>query len=315
MTITISGKSANSNLNINAPKKSQSLAAYLKKNNNLSVSLPTTATGINLTSLGQTDSATVWRLRNGTSREIEGTLTPYRTGLSNLYGLPINSDTFVLSPIFTTHILEADGTTKIKAASKNNFTGGGTIGGDSYRILGGNGDDTIRGSNQDDTLLGGAGDDLLRGGRGEDRLSGQRGNDRLLGQGGDDLLIGRGGDDTLTGGSGRDKFRFTNQGVDEITDFRRNPNNGDILQIKSNRYFNAPVAGTNVVVGKVGNANANIYVDKFKKISRASGVHFAYATNRDQFLYDADGDWTNGHVVIANTNNFGTPTAANFEFI
>ena len=333
MAITISGQSATSNQSINAPRNSQSLASYLNENQNVSVSLSTTADGINLTSFGRTDSGTVWRLRNGTSTDIDGTLTAYRTDFSNIYALPINTDTFVLSPIFTTHILEADGTTKIKAASKNTFTGGGTIGGDAYRIIGGSGDDTIRGRSQNDTLLGGGGDDLLRGQGGNDRLSGQGGDDTLTGgggddtltggggedllegQGGDDLLTGGRGDDTLTGGSGRDKFRFTNQGIDEITDFRRNPTNGDIFQIRSNRYPNAPVAGTNAVVGTVGTANANIYVDTFNNIGTSSGVNFAYATNTDQLLYDADGDWTNGSVVIANTNNLGTPTAANFEFI
>lgn len=65
----------------------------------LSISQPNTATDINLTSLGRTTAGngfddTLWRLRNGTGTENNGTLSAYGTGFSETYELPENTDYF-----------------------------------------------------------------------------------------------------------------------------------------------------------------------------------------------------------------------------
>ncbi|MDJ0648000.1 MAG: calcium-binding protein, partial [Xenococcaceae cyanobacterium MO_188.B19] len=192
-------------------------------------------------------------------------------------------------------------------------------------LVGANLDDTLQGLDGNDTLRGRQGRDLLLGGDdrdrlfghgGRDSLEGEAGNDRLFGGGGRDELNGGEGRDRLTGGAGADKFIFTNEGRDRVTDFSRSE--GDIFQFDSGSYPNAPSSVTNPVVGFVSSTdpNVNIYVDTLANIENASGsVNFAYATDTNQLLYDEDGNWSSDSVVIADTNNFGTPTAANFDFI
>ena len=337
MTITISGQTATSNLTINAPTLSQSFPEYfinLIKDNGLnstpqffSISVPTTFTGINLTSFGKTTFAddgfdsSVWRLRNGEEGSASGTLRAYGSGFSNTYNLPGNMDTFVLSPIFNgsaTHILEVDDITKVKAASNNLFSEKtNTLGGDSYELIGGSGNDTLTGGAGRDTLRGGGGRDSLDGGAGNDFLFGGAGIDTLTGGGGRDNLEGGAGNDLLFGGGGKDRFRFTNNGRDDVIDFSLS--DGDVFQLRSSAYPGAPVAGTTVVADSVGTAGVNIYVDTFNNISNvsSSSVHFAYATNNNRLFYDADGDWSDGsdRTRIADTNDFGAPTSVNFEFV
>ena len=337
MTITISGQTATSNLTINAPTSSESFPDYfinLIKDNGfsntpqfLSISVPTTSTGINLTSFGKTTFAddgfdsSVWRLRNSENGDSSGTLRAYGSGFSNTYNLPSNTDTFVLSPIFNgsaTHILTVDDTTKVKAASDNLFSEKtNSLGGDSYEIIGGSGNDNLTGGDLNDILRGRGGRDELVGGEGNDRLFGGGGGDDLVGGIGNDLLAGGGGSDILTGGAGSDRFRFTNNGRDEVMDFT--PGDGDVFQIRSDAYPGSPVAGTTALAGSVDTADVNIYVDTFNKIrnSGSSDVHFAYATNRNILYYDADGDWGDGsdRTTIADTKEFGDPTSANFEFV
>ena len=296
MTITISGQAATSDLTsdlrINAPKNSQSFSAYfidLINSNNLgstpqvlSISQPTTATDINLTSFGRTTSAndgvdgTVWRLRNGTEVDVDGTLTAFDTEFANTYELPNNTDTFVISPEANgsaTHILEVGDTNKTKAAATNSFTGGSSIGEDSYEIIGGSGDDTLRGGSNRDTLIGGEGDDLL---------------------------VGRGGRDTLTGGAGGDRFRFNNKERDKVTDF--DPTDGDVFQIRSQAYS--------------VNADQSIYIGTLNNIKNFGSGNFAYATDKNKLFYDKNGNWGDGgRDTIAITNDFGTPTQGDFEFI
>ena len=187
-------------------------------------------------------------------------------------------------------------------------------GGGTDILFGQGGRDFLDGGDDGDSLDGGGGSDTLIGGNGRDFLDGGNGQDSLDGGIGRDTLIGGNGNDTLTGGRGKDTFKFTNQGVDEVTDFRRN---NDIFQIQSDLYPNAPVSGTTPVVGTAGNRRANIYVDNSTNIGSvtSSNVYFAYALDTNQFLYDDDGNWSNGNVVIADTNNFGTPRAANFDFM
>ncbi|MGK7951780.1 MAG: calcium-binding protein [Xenococcaceae cyanobacterium] len=311
MAITISGQTATSDLNINAPSNSQTFSAYfidLINDNNLgstpqvlTISQPTTATDINLTSFGKIFSVddgfdgSAWRIRNGADAIVDGNLTAYGTGLINTYELPANTDTFVISPVVSgsaTHILEVDSVTKTKASSSDSFEVTHIIGGESYELIGGSGDDTLRGAGEADILIGGEGDDVL---------IGRGGRDTLTGDAGDDVLIGRGGRDTLTGGAGSDRFQFNNQGRDEITDFSLS--DGDIIQIETSAYSE--------------DAQATIYIDTFQNIRRMGTGNFAYATDRDRLFYDADGDWQRGNdrQRIVDTNDFGDPTEANFEFM
>ncbi|MDJ0632548.1 MAG: calcium-binding protein [Xenococcaceae cyanobacterium MO_188.B29] len=291
MVITISGQTATSNLRINAPRNSDSLSDYLIdliNNNNLddtpedlSISLPTTATGINLTSFGRATvgnngfEGTAWRLRNGTPVDENGTLTAFGVGEINTYELPSNTDTFVISSEATgsaTHIFEVGSTSKNKAASSDEIKITLPIGRESYKIIGGSGNDALRGRRQDDELIGGEGNELL---------------------------FGRGGDDTLTGGAGGDRFRFNNRGVDVVTDF--NANEGDVFQIRTSDY---------------SDANPEITIDTLANIINSSSDDFAYATDTNQLLYDDNNNWGDGSTVIAIVTNLGsTPTLANFDFI
>ena len=291
MVITISGQTATSDLRINAPRNSDSLSNYfidLINSNDLddtpqvlSISLPTTATGINLTSFGRTTvgtngfEGTAWRLRNGTPVDENGTLTAFGVGEVNTYELPSNTDTFVISPEATgsaTHILEVGSTSKNKAASSDEIKITLPIGRESYKIIGGSGDDTLRGRGQDDELLGGEGDDLL---------------------------LGRGGDDTLTGGAGGDRFRFNNRGVDVVTDF--NADEGDVFQIRTSNY---------------PGANPNISIDTLPNIISSSNNDFAYDIVNNELLYDDNNNWSDGNTVIATVTNLGpTPTLTDFDFI
>ncbi|MDJ0689557.1 MAG: calcium-binding protein [Xenococcaceae cyanobacterium MO_188.B32] len=348
MSITISGQTATSDLTINAPTSSQSFPDYfigLIDDNGfkttpqfLSISVPTTFTGINLTSFGKTTftadgfDSSVWRIRNGDNEDVSGTLRAYGFGFSNTYNLPGNTDTFVFSPDFNgsaTHILTVNEITKTKSASNNLFNEKtNSLGGDSYKIIGGSGndrltgddlDDTLHGNDGNDTLRGGGGRDLLKGGTENDLLFGQGGRDSLEGEAGNDTLVGDGGRDTLTGGAGSDKFQFSDRGRDKITDF--STSDGDIFQIDYEAYTGMPVDGIIARAGSVDDSDINIYVDTFNKIrnARPSGVHFAYATNNNRLFFDADGDWSNDsrndRTRIADTNEFGSPTSENFEFI
>ena len=222
--IIISGETSTSALTINAPTLSQSFPGYfigLINNNDLnttpqflSISAPTTFTGINLTSFGRTDSAidgfdgSVWRLRNGTIENASGTLTGFKSRFSNTYNLPANTDTFVISPISngaSTHILTVNDVKKVKAASNNLFNEKtNSIGGNSYEIIGGSSADSLSGARLDDTINGNDGDDTLRGRGGRDILTGGIGDDRLFGNGGNDILNGDADNDTLRGGRGSD---------------------------------------------------------------------------------------------------------------
>ncbi len=178
-------------------------------------------------------------------------------------------------------------------------------------LLGGDDRDRLFGHGGRDSLEGEVGNDRLFGGGGRDELNGGEGRDRLSGGNGNDILTGGGGNDILTGGAGADRFRFTNQGIDTVTDFSLT--DGDIFQFDSSFYPNAPLAGTDPVVGAVGVSGVNIYlVEEVSDLPGGVGsVHFAYATDDDQLLYKDSGVWS----VIANTNDFGTPIEDNFEFI
>ncbi|VEP15707.1 Alkaline phosphatase (fragment) [Hyella patelloides LEGE 07179] len=223
--ITISGKTTTSNLEITAPENTQSFSAYLIDliNNNgleatpqvLSISQPTTATDINLTSFGRTATSvdgfegTAWRLRNGTGVDVDGTLSGFATNFSQTYELLENTDTFAISPVTNgsaTHVLTVDDITKPKAASTNPFSITDPFRRNAYNIIGGSGDDTLRGRGRGDSLEGGDGGDVLAGRGGDDTLTGGAGRDTLRGGNGDDFLIGGADVDRLFGNQGSDTF-------------------------------------------------------------------------------------------------------------
>ncbi|MGV6804675.1 MAG: CAP domain-containing protein [Ruegeria sp.] len=85
-------------------------------------------------------------------------------------------------------------------------------------LLGRSGDDVLNGRGGQDTLKGGGDNDTLRGGGGNDVLKGQSGDDTLIGGGGSDKLSGGTGTNTLTGGAGADDFIFTS-GINTVSDF------------------------------------------------------------------------------------------------
>jgi Ca2+-binding RTX toxin-like protein len=72
---------------------------------------------------------------------------------------------------------------------------------DSFKFVGGSGNDTITGANFDDHLDGGSGNDVLTGGWGNDYLIDDDGDDTLDGGLGDDFFLGGNGNDTINGGS------------------------------------------------------------------------------------------------------------------
>ncbi|MDJ0534294.1 MAG: hypothetical protein QNJ70_17740 [Xenococcaceae cyanobacterium MO_207.B15] len=102
-------------------------------------SLPTTASGINLTSMGRmtVDGIfyTVWRLRNGTTSDLNSvTLKGYGYGTVFTGDLPAMTEIFLASPFSTgsaTHILSGTGFNSIpKAAGTQVFDYDTSIGGD-----------------------------------------------------------------------------------------------------------------------------------------------------------------------------------------
>lgn len=80
---------------------------------------------------------------------------------------------------------------------------------ETFRIISGSGDDSIRGAD---------GIDRLEGNAGNDKLTGAGGNDTLLGGAGDDILNGGDGNDRMFGGPGSDTF-YGMAGIDTVNYF------------------------------------------------------------------------------------------------
>jgi hypothetical protein len=233
---------------INAPTSNTNVRLFLLANPDLAVSVPTAATGKNLTSIGVSGGRSIWRLRNGVAANptgIDGTLRAYNRPFSRSYDLPatfdtIGYDTFVTSPEITTHILTADGVSVTKAVSTVNLDNRGSSiaplsASADYNLQGTNFADFLTGGSGNDTISGNAGNDSLSGGNGNDSLDGGIGEDTLLGGNGNDLLFGGAGSDELTGNDGSDTFIYSSfdDVPDTITDFNTNINtsNGDILNL------------------------------------------------------------------------------------
>ncbi len=184
------------------------------------------------------------------------------------------------------------------------------------------GNDTLYSNAGNDLLSGNQGDDLLDGGGGNDTMYGGKDNDRLVGNDGNDYLSGDFGRDTLRGGRGSDRFVFNNKDTDVVEDFH--VSDLDVFAIASGYYAGAPAANTPALVSDAaGAANSNlannIIVDSSTAIRNlgtgAINTRFAYATDTNQLLYDTDGNWSTGSLVVAQVTLFGTLSAANFEFV
>ena len=228
------------------------------------ISIVTNASGINLTSMGQitvgTTVYTVWRLRNGTTSDLnEVTLTGYGNGTVFTGNLAAMTDTFFASPFSTgsaTHILSGNGFNSItKAAGIQVFD---------YDIsIGGN--------------------DIIKGGRGNDTLTGGRGNDTLTGGRGNDIIKGGRGNDTLTGGNNRDRFVFDtgsafnsyDLGVDRITDFSVGV---DQIRLSKDTF----TALDNNFNGRLRNADFEVVTSN--ALARTSGAEIVYNSSNGNLL-------------------------------
>jgi Ca2+-binding RTX toxin-like protein len=340
MPITISAPiGSTTGFNITAPTATTSLTAFWTANAtniNLAVSIPTTVTGRNLTSLGRFSGRATWRLRNGVGQTdvASANLTGYNSSFSQNYFLAAGTDTFVSSTFLGTHILDFGGGqsfTKAENTANSSNSIASLSGTENYVLRGANGNDSITGSNQADTLFGFDGDDILSGIGGADSLVGGAGADRLVGGLGADTLTGGDGNDTLTGnggttntldgGNGADRFVFTNQGGQIVSQFITGDN--DVFAFTVTNYSGAPAAGTPPVVSNAAtaaNLSSSIIVDIFDNIEALETtkplIRFAFATDTKTLLYDNDSDWSTANIPVATiTSITGTLAAANFAFI
>ena len=339
MPITISAPiGSTTGFNITAPTATTSLTAFWTANAtniNLAVSIPTTVTGRNLTSLGRFSGRATWRLRNGVGQTdvASANLTGYNSSFSQNYFLPAGTDTFVSSTFLGTHILDFGGGQKFTKAENTANSSANIaflIGTENYILRGANGNDTLTGSAQADTLFGFDGDDVLSGIGGADSLVGGNGNDNLLGGALSDSLTGGDGNDTLTGGlgtnildggNGADRFVFTNQGNQTVSQFITGDN--DVFAFTVSAYGGVPTAGTTAVVSDAAtatDASSSIIVDIFDNIealaNTKSSIRFAFATDTKTLLYDVDNDWSTPNITVATVTSItGTLVSGNFAFI
>ena len=102
------------------------------------------------------------------------------------------------------------------------------------RLIGSPGDDRLSGGADEDTLFGNVGNDTLLGDDGDDSLSGDDGNDKLFGHGGRDMLSGDAGDDKLVGGGDNDRL-VGGEGNDSLfgganSDTLKGQSGGDLIE-------------------------------------------------------------------------------------
>lgn len=155
-------------------------------------------------------------------------------------------------------------------------------------------------------ITGGSEGDDLRGGAKNDILTGNGGNDFLVGNAGDDLFVVN---------------KLTAADAPFIADFTVATNNSDKFGLSKAAYAGSPDVGatlvTSLVAGAV-NLATTVLVDTAANIAAAnlSNVRFAYGTNSQTLLYDSDGNFGAGSVVIANTNAIANPlTGVNFSIV
>lgn len=230
-TITINGSNASSSATLYAPTNSTSVGAQLLAMvtdsglpvHEITMALPTNDSNIRLTSFGRYSDGvgSLWRMRNGSSNNLDAELRIYGGNFSESYSLESGYDTYTISPVGgssgpLTHILTTTQKKITKAASNADaaLASPEISEIDNYEIIGSDFNDLITGGSGDDTLLGGNGNDVLIGGSGDDILTGGDG---------DDNLTGGLGSDSLNGGIGNDKFIYSpsdaDRGIDMITNF------------------------------------------------------------------------------------------------
>jgi S-layer protein len=177
--------------------------------------------------------------------------------------------------------------------------------------------DQITGGAGDDDITGGADGDILAGGAGADALVGAAGADQLNGGDGDDDLSGGAGVDQVTGGAGVDLFHLNgivaNADRELIQDFVAGAG-GDVLGFdaaQADSTVGADVTFATCASGDVdpaAGADDVILRDTAANIAACNTVGgdavIAIATDNGNIIFDADGDFTAGSVVI------GTMTAA-----
>jgi len=145
------------------------------------------------------------------------------------------------------------------------------------------------------------------------KITGGAGADFLTGGARNDTLTGNGGLDFLTGNGGNDQFVLNKatagNGV-TIADFNVVANNNDVFALSNAAFAGAPAVGAALTVSAVAGAtnSANtILVDTFANLTvdqTATGlVRFGYDTTNNKLFYDADGNFSAGRILIANSAN------------
>ena len=137
--------------------------------------------------------------------------------------------------------------------------------------------------------------------------------DALTGGAKNDTLTGNGDLDFLTGGGGNDQF-VLNKAIATsavtIVDFSTAANNNDIFALSNAAFAGAPAVGAALTVSAVAGAtnSANtILVDTFALLTAdqtaTSNVRFGYDTTNNKLFYDADGNFSAGRILIAESTN------------
>ena len=137
--------------------------------------------------------------------------------------------------------------------------------------------------------------------------------DVLKGGAKNDTLTGGGGLDQLTGNGGNDQF-VLNKAIATsavtVKDFKTEANNNDIFALSNATFAGAPAVGATLTVSAVAGAtnSANtILVDTFALLTAdqtaTSNVRFGYDTTNNKLFYDADGNFSAGRILIAESTN------------
>ena len=125
----------------------------------------------------------------------------------SIFDLGFGNDTAIVDNSSSTAMLSisyADGQDMWDVRSSDGDTSAELYDIETFRAIGGSGNDSFLGGYGADTFSGNAGNDNLDGQGGNDVLTGGSGNDSLFGGDGNDVLSGGPGDDTLLGGDGSD---------------------------------------------------------------------------------------------------------------
>ncbi|WP_413359286.1 beta strand repeat-containing protein [Prochlorococcus sp. MIT 1201] len=174
---------------------------------------------------------------------------------------------------------------------------------------------TLIGSAGSNNAIGGAGTDTIDGGLGVDNLSGGLGTDSISGGVGTDTIDSGQQADTITGGDGADDFvmestgaAFVGANADTILNFVQGAA-GDALRCTAANFAGLTAGqATNFLAAAGGSANAaaTIMVGTTAQLGAITGgaakgnTRMAYNVTTGQWLYDANGDWAAGSIVIAN---------------